>query len=161
MSKDISSNKASIPTATTPAISTPSFVPSPQITIDGIAYNLSDLTDTAKQQLGNVRLVDQELAHLQRQRAIASVARPALVGAGSPALPKEPTTPADGARSAVINGITYDWASRGERVQGLLSGIRAADQELARLNAQVQLAQTARGTFAQVIKQSLPKRETM
>ena len=142
-------------------VSSPSSAPSPQITIDGIAYNLSDLTDAAKQQLGNVRLVDQELAHLQRQRAIANVARSAYVGAVSSALPKEPTTPADGARSAVINGVTYDWASLGERVQGLLTGIRAADQELARLNAQAQLAQTARGSFAQVIKQSLPKRETM
>ncbi len=129
-----------------------------QITIDGIAYGLDELTDTARQQLGNVRLVDQELAHLQRQHAIASVARSAYVGAVSAALPKEPTTPADGAKSAVINGITYDWASLGERVQGLLAGIRAADQEMARLNAQVQLAQTARGSFAEVIKQNLPKR---
>ena len=128
-----------------------------QITIDGISYNLADLTDTAKQQVGNVRLIDQELAHLQRQSAIARVARQFYVGAVSAALPKEPTAPADGARSAVINGITYDWASLGERVQGLLTGIRAADQELVRLNAQVQMAQTARGAFAQAIKQSLPK----
>ena len=162
MSKNNTPNNAPTPAAATaPVISSSSSTPSPQITIDGIAYNVSDLTDTAKQQLGNVRLVDQELAHLQRQRAIASVARSAYAGAVSAALPKEPTAPADGARSAVINGITYDWASLGERVQGLLTGIRAADQELTRLNAQVQLAQTARGTFAQVIKQSLPKRETM
>ncbi len=163
MSKNKSSNKAITPVssaaATTSVSSTPSPAPSPQITIDGIAYNLSDFTDAAKQQLGNVRLVDQELAHLQRQHAIASVARSAYVGALSAALPKEPTTPADGARSAVINGVTYDWASLGERVQGLLTGIRAADQELARLNAQTQLAQTARGTFAEVIKQNLPKRD--
>ena len=159
MSKNNTSNNASTPADTASVSSSPSSAPSPQITIDGIAYNLADLTDTAKQQLGNVRLVDQELAHLQRQRAIASVARSAYAGAVSAALPKEPTTPADGARSAVINGATYDWASLGERVQGLLTGIRAADQELARLNAQTQLAQTARGSFAQVIKQNLPKRD--
>lgn len=132
--------------------------PAPQITIDGIAYKIAELTDMAKQQLGNIRLVDQELAHLQRQSAIASVARTAYVSAVSAALPKEPTPPADGARSAVIDGVTYDWASLGERVQSLLSGIRAADTELARLNAQVQMAQTARGTFAQAAKQNLPKR---
>ncbi len=131
--------------------------PVQQIAIDGTSYNLADLTDTARQHLVNVRLVDQELARLQRQRAIATVARTAYAGAVSAALPKEPTAPADGARSAVINGITYDWASLGERVQGLLTGIRAADEELARLNVQTQLAQTARNTFAQVIKQNLPK----
>ena len=131
----------------------------PQITIDGIAYNLTDLTDTAKQQLGNVRLVDQELARLRRQASIASVARATYAGAVAAALPKEPTTPADGARTVVINGVTYDLASLDKRVQGLVAGIRAADQELARLNAQVQMAQTARGAFARVVKQSLPKRD--
>lgn len=128
----------------------------PQISIDGVSYNLSDLTDTARQQIGNVRLVDQELVRLQRQRAIASVARSTYAGAVAAALPQEPTAPADGTRSAVINGITHDWASLGERVQGLLTGIRAADQELARLAAQVQMAQTARGAFAQAVKQNLP-----
>ena len=164
MSKNKTPSKTS--TATTPAVKAAPVTSSaaanvPQITIDGIAYSLADLTDTAKQQLGNVRLVDQELANLQRQRAIASVARSAYAGAVAAALPKEPTAPADGARSAVINGVSYDWASLGERVQGLLSGIRAADQELARLNAQVQLAQTARGSFAQAIKRNLPQRKTV
>ena len=94
--------------------------PVQQIAIDGTSYNLADLTDTARQHLVNVRLVDQELARLQRQRAIATVARTAYAGAVSAALPKEPTAPADGARSAVINGITYDWASLGERVAVLV-----------------------------------------
>jgi hypothetical protein len=131
----------------------------PQITIDGVSYNLTDLSDKAKQQLGNVRLVDRELAALRNQLGIASVARHAYVQAVSAALPKEPTVPADGARSAVVNGVTYDWVSLGERVQGLLAGIRAADQELARINARVQLTQTARGSFAEVAKQNLPKPE--
>ena len=118
---------------------------------------MADLSDSAKQQLGNVRLVDQELARLQRQRAIASVARTAYASAVSAALPKEVTAPADGAKSAVINGVSHDWASLGERVQGLLTGIRAADQEMARLNTQAQLAQTARAAFAENAKKALPK----
>lgn len=140
----------------TQAPSSAAASPAQQISIDGTAYRLADLTDAARQQLVNVRLVDQELARLQRQRAIATVARTAYAGAVAAALPKEPTAPADGARSAVINGITYDWASLGERVQGLVTGIRAADQELARLNVQLRLAQTARDTFAQIIKKNLP-----
>jgi len=113
----------------------------------------------AKKQLGNVRLVDQELAQLQRQQAIARVARNAYAGAVASALPSQPTPPADGARSAVIDGITHDWASLSERVQGLIAGIHSAEQELARLNAQVQMAKTARGSFAQAAKQNLPKRD--
>lgn len=127
-----------------------------QFTIDGVPYNLADLTEVTRQQIGNVRLVDRELEHLQRQRAIASVARSAYVYAVSTAMPKTPIAPKDGERSAVINGVTHEWASLGERVQGLLMGIRAADQELARINTQAQLTQTARGTFAQVVKQNLP-----
>jgi hypothetical protein len=151
----MSKNKTPAPVASKPA-SAPAA--SPQINIDGVSYNLSELTEVAKQQLVNVRAVDTELATLQRQRAIASVARSSYVGAVAAALPKEPTPPADGARSAVIDGVSYDWASLGERVQGLLSGIRAADQELSRLNALMQMAQAARAAFAQNVKQALPKR---
>ena len=39
--------------------------PVQQIAIDGTSYNLADLTDTARQHLVNVRLVDQELARLR------------------------------------------------------------------------------------------------
>ena len=128
------------------------------ITIDGVAYSLAELPDTTKQQLGNVRLVDQELAQLQRQRGIANVARSTYVNAVSAALPKQPTAPKEGARSVVIDGVAHDWASLDERVQGLLAGIRAADQELSRLHTKTQLAQAARAAFAQGVKQNLPKR---
>jgi hypothetical protein len=154
----MSKNKPSHAPASAPAA--PATVAAQKITIDGVSYDLAELSDIAKRQLGNVRLVDQELAHLQRQGAIASVARSAYVAAAAAALPKEPTAPKDGARSVVIDGVAHDWASLGERVQGLIAGIRAADQELARVNAQVQMSQTARGAFAQGVKQNLPKRES-
>jgi hypothetical protein len=140
-----------------PVISSTSSASAQQISIDGISYNLAELPEVVKLQLGNVRVVDQELKRLDVQRGIAKVARANYVNAVAAALPKEPTPPADGARSAVIDGVSYDWASLGERVQGLLTGIRAADQEMARLNTQMQLAQTARGAFAQEVKQNLPK----
>lgn len=144
---------------TTPAISKPSSAPTPQITIDGISYSLDELTNAAKQQLVNVRVVDQELVTLQRQRAIVDVARQTYVTAVSRAMPKEATAPKDGARSAVIDGVVHDWASLDERVQGLLLGIRAAENELNRLQGLIQMAQAARGSFAQSVKQNLPKRE--
>lgn len=129
------------------------------INIDGTAYALDELTDAAKQQLVNVRAVDTELAALQRQRGIAGVARAAYANAVSAALPKEPTAPADGARAVVIDGVSYDWASLDERVQGLITGIRAAEQELARIGAQAQMANLARSTFANAARQNLPQQE--
>ena len=134
-------------------------VPAKQITIDGITYHLDELTDAAKQQLGNLRAVDAELSDLQRKRAIASVARTAYVNALAGEMPKEVTPPKDGGRSAVVDGVSHDWDSLGERVQGLLTGIRAADQELERNNGLVQMAQTARGAFAGAVKQNLPKKD--
>jgi hypothetical protein len=145
---------------TQPVVNQPADAPTKQITIDGIAYSLDELTKTAKQQLVNVRAVDAEMASLQRQRAIAGVARAAYVRAVAGAMPKEVTAPNDGARSAVIDGVSHDWASLGERVQGLLSGIRAADQELARINGLVQMAQVARSTFANAVQKNLPKKTT-
>lgn len=45
------------------------------ITIDNQEYPLDSLSDVAKQQLTNLRVVDQEIAHLQIQLGIAQTAR--------------------------------------------------------------------------------------
>jgi hypothetical protein len=46
-----------------------------KITIDGKEYDEENLSETTKQQLVMLRLVDQELARLQTQTAIAQTAR--------------------------------------------------------------------------------------
>lgn len=51
------------------------------ITINGVTHALADLSDDAKTQVANIRLVDGEIAHLQRQLAIAQTARNAYVAA--------------------------------------------------------------------------------
>ena len=45
------------------------------ITIDNQEYPLDSLSDAAKQQLTNLRIVDQEIARLQTQLGIAQTAR--------------------------------------------------------------------------------------
>ena len=45
------------------------------VTIDGKEYDLDQLSETAKSQLTNVRVTDQEIARLQQQLAIAQTAR--------------------------------------------------------------------------------------
>lgn len=46
-----------------------------KITIDNQEYPLDSLSDVAKQQLMNLRVVDQEIGRLQTQLAIAQTAR--------------------------------------------------------------------------------------
>lgn len=45
------------------------------ITIDNQEYQLDSLSDVVKQQLTNLRIVDQEIARLQTQLGIAQTAR--------------------------------------------------------------------------------------
>lgn len=58
------------------------------ITIDGKDYALDDLSEAAKAQLTNLRVVDQEIARLQQQQAIAQTARNAYANALQAALPE-------------------------------------------------------------------------
>tara|TARA_E500000318_G_scaffold88124_1_gene85250 strand:- start:12290 stop:12514 length:225 start_codon:yes stop_codon:yes gene_type:complete len=46
-----------------------------KITIDGKDYELSKMSDEAKEQLNNVRVVDQEIERLQMKLAIAQTAK--------------------------------------------------------------------------------------
>jgi len=57
------------------------------ITIDGQNYNLADLSDAARNQLVNLRVVDQEIASLQQKLAIAQTARVAYANALKAELP--------------------------------------------------------------------------
>lgn len=60
-----------------------------KVTIDGIDYQLSKLSDGAKTQLTNLSVVDQEIARIQRQLAIAQTARNAYANALKEELPKD------------------------------------------------------------------------
>lgn len=52
-----------------------------KVTIDGIEYKVSDLTDNAKNQIVNLRVTDQEIASLNQKLAIAQTARVAYANA--------------------------------------------------------------------------------
>ena len=59
------------------------------ITINNKEYNLDDLSDNAKAQLGSLQLTDQEIIRLQQQLAIAQTARNAYAQALNEELPKD------------------------------------------------------------------------
>ena len=58
------------------------------ITINGVTHAIADLNNEAKTQVSNIRLVDGEIARLQRQLAIAQTARHAYVAALVSAAPE-------------------------------------------------------------------------
>jgi len=60
------------------------------ITIDNQEYPLDSLSDIAKQQLMNLRVVDQEIARLQTQLAIAQTARAVYANTVKNNLPATP-----------------------------------------------------------------------
>lgn len=59
------------------------------LTIDGVQYKTADLSDKAKSQIMNLRVVDQEIARLQQQLAIAQTARAAYANALVAELPSQ------------------------------------------------------------------------
>lgn len=59
------------------------------LTIDGKDYALENLSEAAKGQLTNLRVVDQEIARLQQQQAIAQTARNAYAQALQAELPTD------------------------------------------------------------------------
>ena len=46
-----------------------------KITIDGVEYNLDDLSDNAKNQLANIQFVDAQLQQLNNEWAVSDTAR--------------------------------------------------------------------------------------
>lgn len=58
------------------------------VTIDGVNYNLNDLSDEAKSQLASMRFTELEVQRLQRQLAVAQTARAAYARAVQASLPK-------------------------------------------------------------------------
>ena len=46
-----------------------------QVTIDGVEYKLSDLSDNAKAQLVNIQFVDAQMQQLNNEWAVADTAR--------------------------------------------------------------------------------------
>ncbi|WP_404342572.1 DUF6447 family protein [Vreelandella venusta] len=59
------------------------------ITIDGVEYNVANLSENARNQVVNLRVTDAEIEKLQQQLAIFQTARTAYAKALSEELPKK------------------------------------------------------------------------
>ena len=60
-----------------------------KITIDGKTYEESDLSDDAKQQVANIRVVDQRIEQLERDLTITRTARSAYIRELQSAMPQD------------------------------------------------------------------------
>lgn len=58
------------------------------IKIDDKTYNVADLSDDAKTQIGNLQMVEQHIRRLQQETAIAQTARMAYVASLQALLPE-------------------------------------------------------------------------
>lgn len=59
------------------------------ITVDGTEYRYADLSESARQQIHNVSMVDREIARLKKLQALEQTARNAYAQALGEALPRE------------------------------------------------------------------------
>jgi hypothetical protein len=59
-----------------------------KITIDNVEYAFNDLSDDAKAQIQSIQFVDQEIARLNAQLAIANTAKMAYQNALKEVMPK-------------------------------------------------------------------------
>jgi len=60
-----------------------------KVTIDGREYALDSLNETARNQLGNLRMADQRIAHLQADLSMTQTARSVYAKILAENLPKE------------------------------------------------------------------------
>ena len=70
----------------TPPAASPA--PAGTLSFDGVEYLIDSLSEEARNQLGNVRATDLEIARLRQQAAIMQTARSAYLQALKAALPK-------------------------------------------------------------------------
>lgn len=61
----------------------------PKLNIDGVEYLMKDLSDDAKGQISSLQFIDNELARLNAQIAVASTAKMAYQNALKDLLPKQ------------------------------------------------------------------------
>jgi len=125
------------------------------ITIDGAQYKLADLSDTAKQQLANLRATDAEIERVKVQQSIMQTARNAYANSLSGQLPK-PAHPNKKKDVVMIDDSKYALDDFSKDARATLSSLQFVTSELARHNNTLAVMNTARTAYAQALKAELP-----
>lgn len=61
-------------------------------------------------------------------------------------------------RTVTIDGVQYGLGDLSDEVKAQLASLRFADMEIARLQRQLAIAQTARSAYARALETSLPRK---
>jgi len=126
------------------------------VTIDNIVHKLSDLGDTAKKELENIRITEEQLKNLQIQQAITQTARNAYANALKKQLPKK--APANTKESIVtIEGVKYEFSSFSKSAQSELISLHEADKRIEQLKNDIAFTQTARNAYARELQTAIKK----
>lgn len=67
---------------------------------------------------------------------------------------------ADEPQTLTIDGTEYRYADLSEKAQQQINNVSMVDQEIARLERQQALHQTARNAYARALTDALPKQQT-
>lgn len=125
------------------------------ITIDGREYNLNELSDSARAQLGSMHVTDQEINRLQGLMAITQTARIAYAKELKSKLPENESEEKEGKDILTVDGKSYRVEDFSERAKSELISIRKADAKIAELQAELSIAQTARNAYLAELKKLL------
>ncbi|WP_236014281.1 DUF6447 family protein [Marinobacterium alkalitolerans] len=129
--------------------------PMATITIDDKEYNLEDLSENARAQIGSMRVADQEIASLQSKMALAQTARNAYARQLAASLPEKEATANKKKDVITIDGKKYNAADFTDNAKQQIAMLRRCDQKLATLQAENAIAQTARNAYAAALKAAL------
>jgi len=125
------------------------------ITIDGKEYDLESLTDSARAQLGSMRIADQEVASLQAKMALAQTARNAYAGGLAQNLPKKEAAANKKKDVVTIDGKKYKQEDFSEDAKKQIGMLRLTDKKLNALQAELAMANMARVAYGQALKTEL------
>lgn len=125
------------------------------ITIDGKDYNLEDLSDNARAQIGSMRVADQEIASLQSKMALAQTARNAYARELATNLPAKEAAANKKKDVVTVDGKKYNADDFSDNAKQQIAMLRLCDQKLNALQAEAAMAQTARNAYAIALKAAL------
>ncbi len=128
----------------------------PTINIDGTEYESDNLSDKAKAELGSIQAVDAKHEALNADVAIYQTARNAYANSLQAQLPEKTASASKKKDVITIDDKNYAIEDFSDEAKAELGSMQFVDNQLAELQAQIAVIQTARIAYANALKAELP-----
>lgn len=125
------------------------------ITIDNKQYNFDDFNDNARAQLENLRFVDEQLQLLVNRAALIQTAKAAYTRVLADSLPEKKAAANKKKNTILIDKEKYNLDDFNEQGKSQLLNIQFSEQELALLNDQQAVMQTARSQYLRALTEEV------